>query len=98
MGNKSDDHLLVIQATIDANRQNSEYKMKNLTEDLTEMIASRMYQIKMSKYSIDKNNPKNLQYAINVVLDNKKASPFEGGNSTKNGGIWTLKHDITKII
>ena len=90
--------LLTMQAMIDFNSQDYDDKTKKLAEDLTEMIASRMYQIKMSKYSIDKKNPKNLQYPINVVLDNKKASPFEGGNSTKNGGIWTLKHDITKII
>ena len=30
-----------------------------------------------------------------MVLDNKKASPLEGGHSTKIGGMWTLKHEIS---
>ena len=30
-----------------------------------------------------------------MVLDNKRASPLEGGNSTKIGGMWTLKHEIS---
>ena len=29
-----------------------------------------------------------------MVPDKKKAPPLEGGNSTKNGGVWTLKHNI----
>ena len=28
-----------------------------------------------------------------MVPDNKKATPLEGGNSTKIGCMWTLKHD-----
>ena len=30
-----------------------------------------------------------------MVPANKKATPLEGGNSTKNGGIWNLKHGIS---
>ena len=36
----------------------------------------------------------NYQDTTTVVPANKKASPLEGGNSTKNGGMWTLKHEI----
>ena len=39
MDNKSDDQLLIIQVTIEANSQDSEDKMNKLTEYLTEMIA-----------------------------------------------------------
>ena len=46
-GNKSNDQLCIMQATIDANRQDSDEKMKNLTEDLTSMIVSMMDQIKI---------------------------------------------------
>ena len=46
-GNNSDDQLLIMQATIEANSQDSDEKMKNLTEDLTAMIASMMYHIKI---------------------------------------------------
>ena len=30
-----------------------------------------------------------------MVPDNKKSPPLEGGSSTKNGGMWTLKHKIS---
>ena len=56
MYNKSYDQLLIMQATIDSTRQDSDEKKKDLTEDLTEIIASMMDQIKISKYSPDKNN------------------------------------------
>ena len=49
MDNKSDGKLLIIQAKIEANRQNSEDKMKKLAEDLTAMIASMVNQIENSK-------------------------------------------------
>ena len=39
-----------MQPTIEANMQDSDEKMKNLIEDLTEMIASIIDQIKSSKY------------------------------------------------
>ena len=75
MDNKPDEQLLVLQANIKANRQNSDEKMKNLTEDigkgsdekiekltkyLTAMITSMMYQIKFSKSSPDKKGSPNL--------------------------------------
>ena len=30
-----------------------------------------------------------------VVPENKRDPPLEGGDSTKIGGMWTLKHDIS---
>ena len=39
MDNKSNYQLLIMQATIEANRQDYDKKTKNLTEDLTAMIA-----------------------------------------------------------
>ena len=39
-------------------------------------------------------DPPSSQDTTTVVTANKKASPLEGGNSTKNGGIWNLKHEI----
>ena len=38
--NKSDEQLLMVQAAIEANRQYSDYKMKNITEDFKAMITS----------------------------------------------------------
>ena len=50
--------------------------MKNLTRDLTEMIASMMDQIKISKYSRDKKDSKKAQDPTTVVPSNKKAPPL----------------------
>ena len=49
MDNKSDEKLLIVQAKIEANRQDYDEKIKKLTEDLTEIIASIMDHIKFSK-------------------------------------------------
>ena len=48
MDNESDDDLLIPEATIESKRQDSDEKMKNLTEDLTAIIISMMDQIKIS--------------------------------------------------
>ena len=47
MDNKSDEKLFIVQATIEANKQDYKEKMKNLTQDPTGMIATIMDQIKM---------------------------------------------------
>ena len=93
MDKKSDDQLRIIQARIEANRQNSYDKMKNIKEDLTAMIASMMDQIKISKSSLEKKDPTKSQDPTTVVPSNKKDPPLEGGHSTKDGGMWTLKHE-----
>ena len=49
MDKKADYQLLIMQDTINASRQDSDKKTKNLTEDLTEMITSMIDQIKCSK-------------------------------------------------
>ena len=54
------------------------------------MITSMMDQIKISKYSPENKD----QDPTTLVPDKNKSPPLEGGNYTKIGGIWTLKHDI----
>ena len=56
-----------MQATIEANRKYYDEKMKNLTEDITTMIASMMDKIKFSKYSPDKKYSK-AHYPTTVFL------------------------------
>ena len=83
-----------MKAIIEANRQDSDEKMNKITEDLTAIITSMMHQIKISKSSPDqKDSPKALDPSSGVPA-NKKYQPLEGGNSTKIGGMWTLKHEI----
>ena len=52
--NKLDGQLLIVQATIESNKQDYDETMKKLTADLTGMIASMMGQIKTSITSPDK--------------------------------------------
>ena len=68
--------------------------MKNLTADLTLMIASMMDQIKISKASPDNKGSPKAQDTTTMVPANKKHPQLEGGNPTKIGGMWTLKHEI----
>ena len=46
MDNKSDDQLLIMQATIESKRQDFDERIKKITEHPTEMITSMMDQIK----------------------------------------------------
>ena len=49
MDKKSDEQLLIMQATIESNKQDYDEKMKKITEDITSMITSMMDQIKILK-------------------------------------------------
>ena len=69
--------------------------MNNITEDLEEMIASMMDQIKIHKYSPDKKDSPKFQDPTTVFLDNNKAPPLEGRHYMEIGGIWTLKDEIS---
>ena len=81
MDNKSYYQLFIMQAKIYANRKYSDDKMKNLTEDLTVIIASMMDQIKISKSSPDKKDSPKDQDPTTMVPANNKAPPLEGGDS-----------------
>ena len=47
MNKNSDDHLLIMQDTIEATRQDYDEKTKNIIEDLTAMMTSLMDPIKI---------------------------------------------------
>ena len=98
MDNKSDEQLLIIQAEIEANKKESDEKMKKLTEYLKAIIKSTITStmVQMEMYKPPKENrysPKD-EYPTTVVLANRRAPPLNSGHSTKIGGIWNLKHDI----
>ena len=90
-----DEQLLIMKSAIESNRQESDGKTKNLEEDLISMITSMMEQIKISKSSPEYKYLSKDQCPTTVVQVNKRDPPFQGGNSTKIGGIWNLKHDIS---
>ena len=52
-----------------------------------------MDQIKISIYLTKKKDSLKDHDTTTAVPANNNSSPLEGGNSTKNGVMWTLKHD-----
>ena len=94
MNNKSDYQLLVMQATIESNRQDSDETLKNPTESLIAMITSMMDQIKISKSSSETNDLPKSRDPTTVIQANNRDTPLGGGNYEKNGGMWNLKHEI----
>ena len=81
-----------MQATIESNWKDYDDIIKKLTEDLTEMITSMMYEIKILTSSPDNNYSPKPQDPTTVIQSNKKSPPLEGGHSTKIGGIWNIKY------
>ena len=94
MENKSDEQLLIMQSTIESIRKYYDEKAKNLTEKLTSTISSIMDQIKISKSSPEKKDSPKAQDPTTMVPANNRAPQLEGGHYTKNGGMWTIKHEI----
>ena len=87
MDNKSDDHLIIMQAMIDSNRQDFDEKTKKLKSYLTAMIKSMMDQIKFSKCSPDKKYSPKDQDSTTAVPSKNKSPPLKYGHSTKIGGM-----------
>ena len=83
------DQFLIMQATIDSNRQDSYEKMNkqdSKIDKLTEMVENIMDQIQTSNYSPDNMDEPKDQYPTTMILANKKYPPLEVGNYTKIGG------------
>ena len=71
--------------------------MMNLTEDFKEMLSEITDQINTLKYSptqTQKDLPKPPE-PTTVVPDNSRAPPLDGGKTTKNSGMWNMKHEIS---
>ena len=77
------------------NKKKIDYDMKKRVSDMNK-IKKMLTQIMNQKhnYSPENKYPPNSQNTTTVVPDTKKDQPLERGNSTKNGGMWTLKHEI----
>ena len=54
-----------------------------------------MDNIKIQKSSQENMDPTKSQYPTTVIPANKKDPPLESGHYKKNGGMWTLKSEIT---
>ena len=90
---KSDDKLIIMQTMIDDNRQASDKKMNTYDskpDKITAMVKNMMvHNQNYNNQPDDMDSPKT-QDPTAVVMAKKKATPLEGGHSTKNGGTWTL--------
>ena len=54
-----------------------------------------MDQTNISKTSPAQKDPPKPPDPTTVVLDNKRDPPMYGGQSTNNGGMWNIKHEIS---
>ena len=105
MDSNSDEQFLIVKATVEANRKytdekqmNTDEKLTKVTEDpkfLTATITSMIDQTKFFKFSPAQKDESNPQYPTTVVPDNTRDPPLDGGHSSKIGGMWNLKHDIS---
>ena len=105
MDNRSDEQFLIIQATIESNRQetydkqiNTDKKLTNITEDLnflTEIITSMMDQTNNSKFSPAQKDTSNPPDPTTVVPANRRDPPLDRVLSIKIGDMCTLKHEIS---
>ena len=72
----------------DMNKRDSEYtKMRSDMNNIKKILTQMMSQKQNS--SPDKIDSPMSQDTTTEALANKKATPLEGGHSTKNGGMWT---------
>ena len=105
MNNRSYEQFLVIQAKIDANKQETDgkqmktdQKLTQLAEDLkvlTLTITSMMDQNNNSKFSPSQKGTLDTPDPTNMVPANRRAPPLDEGHSTKIGCMWTLKYEIS---
>ena len=68
--------------------------MINPTEDFKAMLKEIPEQINTLKYLPTKNHSPKTTDPTTVLPANRRAPPLDRGKSTKNGGMWTMKHEI----
>ena len=109
MDTKSDEQLLIIKDTIEANNQEADEKQmktaekkimtdekqKKLTETINNLTAFIMNHNNIPKSSPTQKDKSTPPEPNTVVLANRRAPLLEGGQSTKIGGMRTLKHEIS---
>ena len=84
MENKSNEHLIITQAEVEANKQNYDKKTTKFTEELKTMLTANTYQINSLKSLPTQKDSQNPSDPNTVVPANRRASPLDGGKYTKN--------------
>ena len=102
MDTNSDEQFLVVESTIEANKQEAyknqmktDEKLTLLTEDLQVLTTLMTDKTNISKSSAAWKDTSTPPDPTTVVPTDKRAPSLEGGHSTKIGGMWTLKHEIS---
>ena len=103
MDTKSDDQFLVIEATIEANKQESgknhnetAEKIKENNETLKQILVEmKKDKNNISKYSIYQKDTLTPPDPTTTVQTNRRDPTLEGGISKNIGGMWNLKHEIS---
>ena len=105
MDTKSNEHLLVIKATIeynnqeaDKNQMKTDEKLTLLTENLQKLTTFMMDQTNIYKSSPSQKDTSTNPDPTTVVKTNRRDPPLEGGHYIKIGGMWNLKHEINSKI
>ena len=100
MDNNYDEQFLIIQATIEDNKQETdEKKMKtdekltHITEKLKVSTAFMMNQTKILYFSPAQKDASTTPDPTTMVPANRRDPPLDGGNYTKCFGMWNLKHE-----
>ena len=109
MDTNSDEQFLVIEATIESNKQYSDKNHKKNGDKITILIENQketnetlkliLAEMKIDKKNISKSSPAQRDTSTpleptTTVQNNRKIPPLEEGISDKIRGIWTLKHEI----
>ena len=76
-------------------KQEMKAEMKDIKETLKVFTTFMMDHNNIPKFSPTQKDTLTPPNPTTVVLTNRRDPPLEGGHSTKIGGIWTLKHDIS---
>ena len=106
MENKYEYQLILMKEEIENNKQEMKAEMTDITEDtkadmkdiketLNNFEKFMMDQTNISKSSPVKKDTYTPPDPTTVVLTTKRDPPLEGVHSTKIGGKWNLKHDIS---
>ena len=73
-------------------KEEMKYEMKDIKETLKTLATFMIDQANISKYSPAQKDASTPPDPTTVVPNNRRDPPLEGGNSTKIGGMCTLKH------
>ena len=95
MDKKSEEQLVLMKDEIENNKQEMKAEMKDIKETLKVFTKFMLDQTNISKFSPTQKDALTPPDPTTVVLTNSTDPPLEGGHSTKIGGMWTLKYEIS---